>query len=941
MRMKRMKPSSVTSNSTVSSCIAPYIESSIVLRPFVGAFRNFGTDEIWSSSVLWLPFRVIDGLLFRCRYHCTRGHRVEAGPISLFVFRYALVLWFFAFPFMPTGASVALIWFLVFVDFLLRVQTKGIDEVGRRPFFGLPVYVRFPYYLLAVLMVLSTGTSLAPKSSVVSLELWATYLVLVPLVFDIARREGERLESLSFGALIAGAVIVSVIGLLQFSKGIETSAAWIDPQAREEIKTRVYSVFDNPNMLSIYLVSVTPIVFEQFLSSRRLIWLGSAALILTCLGLTFSRAGWASAILGLTVFAILKDKRLIVVLVTLIVLVALLAPKAVLERAVSTVTFQDSSSRYRVTIWRATVRLIEDFWPSGLGLGHVPFTFVYPKYEIAGTPAAHTHNLYLQFVVETGVLGLIFFIWLSLGTLGKALGKAWSLSLTLRTYLYPSDPVSSLKDSQMAVLPPRKQPFKGLSINRRIGILAALTAALASQLLYGIGDNTWYNPKNALLFWSLFGFIVYGVASCDDSSKDSREEPGDDFPKRSQRRSRPRVLHVISDKNVGGAGRYVIYLLQQPAMREFDVEVACPSGGRLIEELSGLGIKVIPLSPACQDRSLSLSGIRELYQIIKKNKYDIVHSHSSLSARVAARLSGIRGVVYTRHGLGGAFGSDRVHPVPGSIGPESRESRRWPGGISGPASILGRLTQRFFSAYFADAIIAVSEAAAENLVRCGIIPSKITVIENGVPVPLLGDFLDLEHGSEPGGAITNEVTKERSLVVGTVGRLSPEKGHSVLIQAAAIIRNRFPSCRFLIVGDGPLKDRLQNLAYDLGLEKEIEFIGYRPDVQPYLKSMDVFALPSYTEAMPLSLLEAMALGLPIVASKVGGIPEVIKDGYNGFLVEPGNEKDLADKIIRFLESPHVRKAMGQAGRETVESRFNVEIMTRKITELYWGVLAAR
>ncbi|HHY39275.1 MAG TPA: glycosyltransferase [Clostridia bacterium] len=923
--MKRMKSSSVTSRSIVSPHISPYIESSVVLRPFVGMLKNLGAAETWSRSVLWLPFRAADGLMSRRHYPCAgggrEGHRIEAGPVSLFVFRYALVLWFFAFPFIPTGASVALIWFLVFVDFLLRTQTKGIDQAGWPPFFDLPVYIRFPYYLLAVLLVLSAITSLAPESSAVGLELWATYLVLVPLVFDIARAGGERLEILSFGGLIAGAVIVSAIGLLQFSKGIETSAAWIDPLAREEIKTRVYSVFDNPNMLSIYLVSVTPIAFEQFLSSRRFIWLGSAALILACLGLTFSRAGWASAVFGLTAFAILKDKRLLAVLAILIVLVVLLAPRAVLERAISTVTFQDSSSRYRITIWRATIRLIEDFWPSGLGLGHIPFTFVYPKYEIAGTPAAHTHNLYLQFVVETGVLGLIFFIWLCLAALGKALGKAWS---------------------------------HGLSANRSVGILAALTAALSSQLLYGIGDNTWYNPKNALLFWSLFGFIVYTIASHGDSSSDSQDEPVGGFRKRCDpaepydfpERSRPRILHVISDRNVGGAGRYVIYLLQQPAMREFDVEVACPGEGRLIEELSGLGMKVIPLSPACQDRSLSLSGIWELYRIMKKNKYDIVHSHSSLSARVAARLSGVRGIVYTRHGMGGGYGvrgasgPGDAHPVPRNTGPRRRSGWilvLWTESAVQARSILGRLTQRFFSTYFADAVIAVSKAAAENLVRCGVIPSKITVIENGVAVP----HLAVPPVNALNDSAGNENTKERPLTVGTVGRLSPEKGHSVFVRAAAIIRDRFPSCRFLIVGDGPLKGQLQSLAMDLGLEKEIEFLGYHRDVLPYLQSMDVFALPSYTEAMPFSLLEAMALGLPVVASEVGGVPEVVKDGENGFLVEPGNEEDLSDKIIRLLESPHVRQAMGQAGRETIKSRFNVEIMARRVAELYRSVLAAR
>lgn len=909
-----------------------------MLRPFVGALKNLGAAEAWNRSALWFPFRAADRLV--SRYAASR--EMEAGPISLFVFQYALPFWFFAFPFIPTSASIALIWFLVLLDLMLRAGTVEVNGVGWRPFFDLPGYIRFPYYLMAVVLVLSAGTSLAPKSSMISLELWATYLVLVLLVLDITRVGGESVKTRSFGTLIAGAVVVSAIGLLQFSKGIETSAAWIDPAAREEIKTRVYSVFDNPNMLSIYLVSVTPIVCEQFLSSRRLVWLGSLALILTCLGLTFSRAGWASAVFGLTMFAILKDKRLIAVLAIALVLAALLAPGVVLDRAISTVTFQDSSSRYRVTIWRATLRLIEDFWPSGLGLGHVPFTFVYPRYEIAGTPAAHTHNLYLQFIVETGALGLISFLWLCLGFLGKAFVTAWSFT-------------RKAKDRWAAVRTRRGSSRDASSVARSPGILAALTAALACQLLYGVGDNAWYNPKNALLFWALFGFAIHAIASREGSSQAAAEESADECSGNAGRPSdavkrpcadaslpdcagptaghmrssdalatpataqvestpggdaRPRVLHVVSDRNVGGAGRYVMYLLQRPAMREFDIEVACPGEGRLIQELSFLGTKVIPLSPACQDRSLSLGGIRDLYRIMKRNKYDIVHSHSSLSARIAARLSGTRGVIYTRHGLGGT---------------------------SGFGSTFSRLAQRFFSTYFADAIIAVSRAAAENLAQSGVVPHKITVIENGVIIPATKP---LPTGlSETSGA--TEGTNEPAPVVGTVGRLSPEKGHSVFIRAAALVHHQFPACRFLIVGDGPLRSQLQSLAEDLGLKDQIEFVGYQPDVRTYLGSMDVFALPSYTEAMPLSLLEAMAMGLPVVASKVGGVPEIVQDGVTGFLTAPGDEKDLADKTIKLLRSSGLRKAMGESGRETVKSKFDVDVMARRVTELYRAVLAAR
>jgi putative inorganic carbon (HCO3(-)) transporter len=229
-----------------------------------------------------------------------------------------------AFPFIPTSASIVLVWFLVFLGFLLNL---GTCEDERRGFFALPTYLRLPYCLFAILIFMSALTSLTPLNSFVSLELWATYLVLPLLVISGLHLTGEQAKRWSLDALIIGAVIVSVIGLIQFSRGIETSAAWIDPTAREDIKTRVFSVFDNPNMLSVYLVSVVPLTLDRFISSRRPLWLASFAVILACLGLTFSRAGWASALLGLMIFAVLRDRRLLVVFAVFLILTTVFAPK--------------------------------------------------------------------------------------------------------------------------------------------------------------------------------------------------------------------------------------------------------------------------------------------------------------------------------------------------------------------------------------------------------------------------------------------------------------------------------------------------------------------------------------------------------------------------------------------------------------------------------------
>jgi glycosyltransferase involved in cell wall biosynthesis len=365
-----------------------------------------------------------------------------------------------------------------------------------------------------------------------------------------------------------------------------------------------------------------------------------------------------------------------------------------------------------------------------------------------------------------------------------------------------------------------------------------------------------------------------------------------------------RVLHVVSDKNIGGAGRYVIYLLDKISKNRFEIDVACPGGGKLEQELTSLGTRVLPLSPSCQDRSFSLPGISELLDIIRDGRYDIVHSHSSISARIAARLCNVKAIVYTRHGLSG-----------------------------NSPNMFSRMAQKFFSTYFADAVVAVSEAAKKDLINGGVVADKITVIHNGVDIPEV--FMSGQKGQSNGSSAPD------CLVVGSVGRLSPEKGHVTFIRAASSVAKEFPKSQFLIVGDGPLRPALESLASDIGLLDKIRFAGYQADVRPFLDEMDIFVLPSYTEAMPLSLLEAMANGLPVVASCVGGVPEAVEDNVTGFLVAPHDEDALAKKILLLLRSEALRRSMGKSSRTKAESAFSIRITADKVAGVYDALLETR
>jgi glycosyltransferase involved in cell wall biosynthesis len=174
--------------------------------------------------------------------------------------------------------------------------------------------------------------------------------------------------------------------------------------------------------------------------------------------------------------------------------------------------------------------------------------------------------------------------------------------------------------------------------------------------------------------------------------------------------------------------------------------------------------------------------------------------------------------------------------------------------------------------------------------------------------------------------------------IGTVGRLEPVKRLDRLISAAAKLRPRFPSLRVLIAGDGASRPDLERLARDLSLGDAVEFAGWRDDVANFHRELGVFCVPSEHEGFGLAALEAMASGLPVVASRVGGLPELVEDGRTGFLVPAGDVDALADRIGRLLDDGELRARMGAAATRAVEERFTTDRMVRGIEAVYRAVL---
>ena len=230
--------------------------------------------------------------------------------------------------------------------------------------------------------------------------------------------------------------------------------------------------------------------------------------------------------------------------------------------------------------------------------------------------------------------------------------------------------------------------------------------------------------------------------------------------------------------------------------------------------------------------------------------------------------------------------------------------------------IITALVERFLL-MFTDRIVVVSNALKDELVsQMGLDPAKIEVIYNGVV------FRDVPKPEHTG------------ICVGTVARLAPQKGVEHFIHAAALVKKKYRSAKFVIVGDGPFRYWLETMAQQYGVKDCIEFTGFRPDPLSIAAGFDVFVMTSMRETFGMALVEAMSLGVPAVASNVGGIPEIVDGSTTGLLAEPGDPEDIAKKICLLLKDKELAAQIGQAGCESVRSRFTSDRMLDEIQHVY-------
>lgn len=364
-----------------------------------------------------------------------------------------------------------------------------------------------------------------------------------------------------------------------------------------------------------------------------------------------------------------------------------------------------------------------------------------------------------------------------------------------------------------------------------------------------------------------------------------------------------KIIEVSSDTNIGGAGKCLLILLKEFDRTKFDPVVVIPKNSLLKPSIEELGIKVIEID-GIADKSLDWSAISKLKRIFKQEKADLIHAHASMSARIAGRLAGCK-VVYTRHSV-------------------FEPSRKISVGI-------GKIVNGLVNNFFADRIIAVADAAKENLIKTGVSAKKIDVILNGVyPVKKAEELSEIRNRF---GVLEDEK------VVSIIARLEDIKGHDYFIEGAHLLLEKGYKAKFIIAGTGSYEEHLRQRVRELNQEKNIIFTGFINDVGSLMSITDIQANASYgTEATSLSLLEGMSMGIPAVVSDFGGNPGVIKDGVNGFIVPQKNSRFLAERIGLLLKDHELYNRLSEGSIKTFNEKFTAQVMTRNTEAVYMKVL---
>jgi glycosyltransferase involved in cell wall biosynthesis len=368
---------------------------------------------------------------------------------------------------------------------------------------------------------------------------------------------------------------------------------------------------------------------------------------------------------------------------------------------------------------------------------------------------------------------------------------------------------------------------------------------------------------------------------------------------------RLRVLMLVDSLLPGGAERFATTLAVRLDRSRFEplvcVSRTMTQPSPLVDDLRSAGVPILTLT---RTSWRSLLAWRPLLALLRREQVDILHSHMFGSNVWGAPIATLGRVpVFVAHEQGFTFDGARLRPF----------------------------LDRQLIARAADAVIVVSQEDERTMIEVGgIPPEKLRLVRNGIAAPTpSGNDVRSELGIPPDAP-----------VVGAIAVLRPEKALDVLVSAASLLAAELPGLRVLIAGGGPDEGRLRALVRELGLEETVLLLGLRRDVADVLAAVDVVALTSDREGTPLALMEAMAAAKPIVATNVGGIPDLVEDGVHGLLVPPRDPSALADALGRLLGDALLRDALGRNGQERQRQEFDVGVAVKRVEAIYEELIVA-
>lgn len=377
-----------------------------------------------------------------------------------------------------------------------------------------------------------------------------------------------------------------------------------------------------------------------------------------------------------------------------------------------------------------------------------------------------------------------------------------------------------------------------------------------------------------------------------------------------------KVAHIITRIITGGAEENTLYTIKGLDKKKFDIDLIVGEEFRedIYDNFENNDFCIIRLKGLKGKLNFLYDPIVliKLINLFKKNHYDIVHTHLTkigILGKIASRISGVPIIIHGLHGSAfQAFNSKLLN---------------W------ALIFFERITSKYTDAY-----ISVSRILSEKYIKEG-----IGKRENHFTV-YSGMNLDKFYYSR------KKINRRKKLadlgissdcfIIGNVATLEPRKGHKFLIDAfkKVIEKHKNKSIKLIIVSDGYERENLVNYVDKLDLKEKVIFTGYREDIEELMAIMDVFVLSSLREGLPRVLVQAAAVGIPLIAFNVDGVPEIIKNNYNGFLVRPKDVEELADRIIRYINNRELINLQGQRGREFVKDKWSIEDMVNKIDGIY-------